>query len=119
MMPRFLRRSPAVLVLVVFVSVSVLFTAPSFRAAESLPSQVSDESFWRMISDFSEEGGYFRFENFLSNELALQYVIPTLKETTKPGGVYIGVGPEQNFTYLVALEPRVAFVIDIRRQNML
>jgi hypothetical protein len=33
--------------------------------------------------------------------------------------VYLGVGPEQNFTYLVALQPKLAFIIDIRRQNML
>jgi hypothetical protein len=36
----------------------------------------------------------------------------------KPGGVYIGVGPEQNFTYIAALRPRIAFIVDIRRQNI-
>ena len=92
---------------------------PSFRAADPLPAQLSDEAYWKMITDFSEDGGYFRFENFLSNELGFQYVIPALKEITKPGGVYMGVGPEQNFTYIVALEPRIAFITDIRRQNML
>ena len=89
------------------------------RAAEPLPEKLSDEAFWKMITDFSEEGGYFRFENFLSNELGFQLVIPQLKEITKPGGVYLGVGPEQNFTYIVALQPKIAFIIDIRRQNML
>ncbi len=38
---------------------------------------------------------------------------------TKPGGVFIGVGPEQNFTYVSALRSKLAFVVDIRRQNML
>src|SRR6266446_164240 len=87
-----------------------LFTAaaPSFRAAESLPAKLSDEAFWKMVTDFSEEGGYFRFENFLSNELGFQYVIPRLNELTKTGGVYMGVGPEQNFTYIVAIEPKIA-----------
>src|SRR3989442_11839671 len=99
--------------------VCVIVTVPSFRAAEPLPARLSDEAFWKMITGFSEEGGYFRFENFLSNELAFQYVIPALKELTKPGGVYLGVGPEQNFTYIVALEPKMAFITDIRRQNML
>jgi hypothetical protein len=42
-----------------------------------------------------------------------------LKENTRPGGVYLGVGPDQNFTYIVALQPRIAFIVDIRRQNML
>src|SRR3989442_7358496 len=96
-----------------------VFTVPSFRAAEPLPARLSDEAFWKMITGFSEEDGYFRFENFLSNELGFQYVIPALKEMTKTGGVYLGVGPEQNFTYITALQPKIAFVIDIRRQNML
>src|SRR5215470_18326492 len=96
-----------------------LAAAPYFRAAEPLPPQLTDEAFWKMITEFSEEGGFFRFENFLSNELGFQYVIPALKELTKPGGVYMGVGPEQNFTYIAALEPKMAFITDIRRQNML
>src|SRR6202020_828098 len=29
-----------------------------------------------------------------------------------------GVGPEQNFTYMVALRPRMAFIFDIRRGNL-
>ena len=33
--------------------------------------------------------------------------------------MYLGVGPDQNFTYIVALRPRIAFIVDIRRQNML
>src|SRR2546428_8582081 len=93
--------------------------APSFRAADPLPDKLSDDAFWKMINDFSEEGGYFRFENFLSNELGFQTVIPALKEIANPGGVYLGVGPEQNFTYISALQPKIAFIIDIRRQNMI
>jgi hypothetical protein len=45
-------------------------------------------------------------------------VIPRLKENRKLGGVYVGVGPEQNFTYIAALQPKIAFICDIRRQNM-
>ena len=31
----------------------------------------------------------------------------------------MGVGPEQNLTYVAAFRPRIAFVVDIRRQNLL
>ena len=31
----------------------------------------------------------------------------------------MGVGPEQNFTYIAAIQPRIAFIVDIRRQNMI
>ena len=87
--------------------------------APALPSEISDKDFWRMIVDLSERGGDFSNENFVSNELQYQDVVPALKVTTKPGGVYIGVGPEQNFTYASVLQSKLAFVIDIRRQNML
>ena len=65
----------------------------------------------------SEEGGSFPSENFVSNEKAYQYVIPTLQRTLTPNGVYLGVGPEQNFTYIANLKPRMAVIFDIRRQN--
>ena len=94
-----------------------LFAAPLW--SQDLPARISDEEFWRMVSEFSEDGGFFQFDNFMSNEDTLQWVIPDLQRRTKPGGVFIGVGPEQNFTYLVALRPKITFIIDIRRQNML
>src|SRR2546423_5581353 len=86
---------------------------------QALPARVSDEEFWRMVSEFSEPGGFFRSDNFVSNETTFQYVIPDLMKGRAPGGVYVGVGPDQNFSYIVALRPRIAFVVDIRRQNML
>jgi hypothetical protein len=46
-------------------------------------------------------------------------VIPDLTKTVAPGGVYLGVGPDQNFTYIAAIEPRMAFITDIRRGNLL
>src|SRR3954468_2120657 len=84
--------------------------------AEELPKQLSDEAFWNLVTEFSETGGYFRSDNFVSNETTFQYVIKDLKKT-KPGGVYLGVGPDQNFTYIVALQPKMAIIFDIRRQN--
>src|SRR5215831_1685352 len=104
---------------VAFLSVAALPTLKTARTAEALPTRLNDEAFAHAVMDLSEDGGYFRYENFLSNELGFQHVIPALRETTKPGGVYVGVGPEQNFTYISALQPRIAFIIDIRRQNML
>jgi hypothetical protein len=88
-------------------------------AQQAIPARLSDEAFWRMVVDFSEPGGSFRSDNFVSNEIAFQYVIPELKRITNPGGIYVGVGPDQNFTYIVAMQPKISFVIDIRRQNML
>src|SRR5215471_19583617 len=90
----------------------------SFVTREEIPKQISDEAFWNMVTEFSEPGGYFRSDNFVSNETTFQYVLKNLKKT-KPGGVYLGVGPDQNFTYIVALQPKMAIIFDIRRENVL
>ena len=87
--------------------------------AQSLPSRLTDKELWQLTADISENGGSFRSDNFLSNETGFQYVIPDLLKRVKPGGVYLGVGPEQNFTYIVALQPKIAFIFDIRRGNMI
>jgi len=84
-----------------------------------MPSRLQDGEFWRMVETFSEAGGTFPSSNFVSNEVAYQTVVPRLRARVRPGGVYLGVGPDQNFTYIVALEPAVAFILDIRRQNLL
>src|SRR5689334_14015980 len=84
-----------------------------------LPETFTDSDFWNIVTNFSENGGYFRSDNFVSNESTFQWVIPDLKKRAKSGGVYLGVGPEQNFTYIAALRPNAAFIVDIRRQNML
>jgi hypothetical protein len=97
-------------------SFASLLSSPA--QALDFPAALTDQEFWRIVTEFSEPGGAFQPE-FMSNEDSAQFVIPTLKQTTRPGGVYIGVGPEQNFTYIAAIRPRVAFVVDIRRDNML
>jgi hypothetical protein len=106
--------------LVAVFSVAALYVIPrSDRPSRTLPEGFSDSEFWDVVSDFSEPGGYFRSENLVSNESTFQHVIPELTTKTKPGGVYLGVGPDQNFTYIVALRPKLAFITDIRRNNML
>jgi len=86
---------------------------------DGLPARLTDQEFWGAVEGMSEQGGYFRSDNLLSNEDAFQHVIPTLERQLPGGGVYLGVGPDQNFTYIVAMHPKMAFVVDIRRQNML
>ena len=100
------------------VAAALLLIPLSLKPADTLPAQIPDAAFWRMVTDFSEEAGPFRFQ-YMSNEREFAALIPELKKSTKPGGVYLGVGPEQNFSYIAALRPRIAFIFDIRRENML
>src|SRR5262245_47853723 len=69
-------------------------------AAPDLPARLTDQEFWALSSNSSEPGGFFRaadITNLTSNELLFQHVIPELTARAKVGGVYLGVGPEQNY----------------------
>ena len=89
-------------------------------AAASLPAKLTSEEFWKLTNDISEPGGYFRItDNYTSNENEIGQLFTMLRQQGKTGGVYIGVGPEQNLTYIAAIKPAMAFVIDIRRQAVM
>ena len=91
---------------------------PSVGTAASTPKEFTDRQFWSLSRDSSEEDGVFRSDNLLSNETSFQRVIPDLLGTVKQGRVYLGVGPEQNFTYITAFRPAMAIVLDIRHGNL-
>jgi len=112
------RRASALTLAVVFALAGWSSGPAAFRGGD-VPERLSDHEFWRMTEDLSEPNGYFRSDNLLSNEQVFARVIPDLVSVAKPGGVYLGVGPEQNFTYIAAIKPKIAFVIDIRRGNLL
>jgi len=95
----------------------LFWLAPGVGIASQLPDPLDDREFWRLVTELSEPDGFFEDENYLSNERGYQRVIPRLLDEPGEGGVYLGVGPEQNFTYIAALRPKIAFVIDIRHQN--
>lgn len=92
--------------------------APLRSAGTDLPERLTDRDFWRVVETFSEPSGFFNSDNLVSNEDTYQHVIPDLVATVAPGGVYVGVGPEQNFTYIAALNPGIAFILDVRRGNL-
>ena len=85
---------------------------------DTLPAEIGDKDFWGLVTGYSEPDGFFRSDNLVSNERTFQEVIPELKKRALPNGVYLGVGPDQNFTYIAALKPRMAFIVDIRRGNL-
>ena len=88
------------------------------QAADTLPAKLTDQEFWRLSEDLSEPNGSFRSDNLVSNEIWLQWVIPDLLTRSRQNSVYLGVGPEQNFTYIAALKPKMVFITDIRRGNL-
>lgn len=98
---------------------TLLLVSSGLRGADSLPAQIDDAAYWKLIDSYSEPTGQFPSENFTSNENGFQKILPALQAAAKPGGVYLGVGPEQNFTYIAAVKPKIVFIIDIRRQNLI
>ena len=98
--------------------IGLLAASGGAQTGANLPTRLSDDEFWTLVTDFSEPSGMFGSDNWVSNERSYQTVLDELARGRQPASVYIGVGPEQNFTYLLALKPRVAFIVDIRRQNL-
>jgi hypothetical protein len=93
---------------------------PAAAATASLPARLSDSEFWTLASGISEPGGYFQItDNYTSNEIEVGQLVTSIRERKLTGGVYLGVGPEQNFSYIAAIKPSMAFVIDIRRQAVM
>ena len=84
-----------------------------------LRSAASQSSFAAQIAALSEPGGFFDTDNLISNERSYADVLPDLDRAKVRGGAYVGVGPDQNFSYIAAIRPSIAVIVDVRRDNML
>ncbi len=94
----------------------LLFTVPLLASPRSAPQGTE---FSRLITRLSEGPGFFQSDNLVSNETSYLHVLGAFRALDLSGGAYLGVGPEQSFSYIAATTPKIAFVIDIRRDNML
>ena len=92
---------------------------PSATQAPSFAPALSDSAFAALSQRISEPGGYFDSDNLISNESSYLHVIGAMRKLGVRGGAYAGVGPDQNFSYIAQVRPRIAFMIDIRRDNLL
>jgi hypothetical protein len=107
-------RRVAIAWLVVVLGLVILSHSACRRS--TLPAAMDDREFWGLIEALSEPAGAFTLsDNIVSNEPHFADTVRSLRPT---GGAYIGVGPEQNFSYIAALRPSMAFIIDIRRENL-
>jgi hypothetical protein len=101
-----------------FAALVVAVGLMALPAGAQIPTRLTDQEFWRLASEFSEPDGTYHSENLVSNEIRFQQIVPDLIRKVKPGGVYVGVGPEQNFTYISAVRSSMVFIVDIRRGNL-
>jgi hypothetical protein len=108
---------PALLALPAALPAQVTGRAAAAATPAAIPEKLSSAEYWKLLSDISEPGGYFQIEdNFTSNEGEVGQVSTLLRARMPASSVYMGVGPEQNFSYIAAIRPKFAFVVDIRRQ---
>lgn len=93
--------------------------APAARTAQAaaLPA-LSNAEFWRLSRQLSEPDGTFHSENLVSNEARFQGVLPELEKIAVAGRAYVGVGSEQNFSYITTVRPTHVFILDIRHGNL-
>jgi hypothetical protein len=80
---------------------------------------LTDADFAALVARVSEEGGYFDTDNLISNESGYLKVVDALERLGLRGGAYVGVGTDQNYSYIAAIRPDIAFIIDVRRDNLL
>ncbi len=97
----------------------VLLTATLLTAVCTAPVTRKPATYAETVGALSESGGFFNSNNLISNERSYLHVIPELRRAGLEGGVYLGVGPDQNFTYIAHTRPSIAFIVDIRRDNLL
>jgi hypothetical protein len=102
------RRSALVLCVVALLPWAIHGLEPAPRSA-----------FAAEVERLSEHEGTFDTDNLISNERSYLDVIPALISSGVGGGAYIGVGPDQNFSYIARIRPSVAYIIDVRRDNLL
>ena len=88
-------------------------------AESATPVAQADSSFATLVARLSEPGGYFDSDNLVSNELSYEHVLGAMRRLKVSGGAYIGVGPDQNYTYIGKIRPKIAYMIDVRRDNLL
>src|SRR5499427_9776429 len=98
---------------------TTLLKAAALLALASVALAQAPLPFAQTIARLSEPNGYFDTDNLISNESSYLQVVPELAQRGVHGGAYVGVGPDQNFSYIAATRPSIAFIIDIRRDNEL
>src|SRR4029453_14967345 len=91
----------------------------AFQVLSFSPVMAQETGFSRLVARLSEPGGFFDSDNLVSNETSYLHVLGAFDSLGVRGGAYIGVGPEQNFSYIARVKPEIALIIDIRRDNML
>jgi len=111
-----MRRIRCQVIQCVLAGVLCLFTV---LGAVTLPTQLTDAAFWKMITEFSEPDGYFQLENSCRMKTPISWSSRSERghparrrlHRSRPGTEFHLYRPRSART--------MSFIIDIRRQNLL
>ncbi len=112
-------RVVSIVIIVFLAGIGSLSTPGYYAPPENFKNGIDEREFARLIENLSEPEGYFNSDNFISNEAGYLKILPLLDRLSIRGGVYVGVGPDQNYSYIAEVRPQLAIMVDIRRQNLL
>lgn len=93
--------------------------APPAQTLADVLFPARDVRFGSLVSALSEPPSGPHADNLISNEDSYPRVAGILDRQAPRDSVYLGVGPDQNFTLIAHARPTLAFILDYRRRNLL
>lgn len=94
-------------------------TSVELSTANGLLFPDRDVRFDSIVRALSEPDAGPGADNLVTNEDSFTRICGAIERQVVPDEVYIGVGPDQNFTYIAHARPSLAFIVDYRRRNLL
>lgn len=92
---------------------------PAFSTLADLLFPARDPRFGAEVRALSRAESGPAADNLVSNEDSYPRPCGQIVRAVAPGGVYLGVGPDQNYTLMAHAQPALAVVVDYRRRNLL
>ena len=109
-------RRHSLLLFAAIISLSLTEMAPNNvgALAQALPDKLTDGEYFG-LSSLSSRNPMASSNPTTCCRTSSRFSIssPSSCGRRKPNRVYLGVGPEQNFTYISAVNPRMVFIVDI------
>ena len=100
----------------------VALALPLLLASGNLSARADDakKRASRLIQQLGDKPvGPASADNLMTNEDSIASVVDEIDSKVPAGQVYLGVGPDQNFTLMTHARPAAGFIIDYRRKNQL
>ncbi len=80
----------------------------------------TDNNFSNIIKQLDDPPtGPSSADNLMTNEDSIASIVDQISKEVPKGQVYLGVGPDQNYSLMAQVEPSYGFILDYRKKNQL